>query len=448
MTRVFPALALAAACAMAQSRGGRAAKQAAPAAVPDKWPIQSLAVEGNQIFPAAQILAVAGLKIGQVAGAPEFDAARDRLTASGAFETVGYKFASAGAGKGYVATFQVAETTSIFPAQFEDLGEPDADIEKVLTSHDPLFSMAHLPTNQITLDRDAGWVEEYLATKGRHDKIAASVTAIGPDRFVILFRPARDLPAVAQISFEGNRIVPGSVLRTAVSTAGIGSAYTERNFRQILEAAVRPVYEERGRLHVTFPKIRAETETDVLGVHVYVTVDEGEVYNLGKVTIVAPTPIAADQLLAEGDFKTGDIDNSALIDAGLERIRKVVLRAGYLDVKVTSERRVDDAKKTADIDVHVDSGPQYLMGKLTVTGLDLEGEAALKRIWSLKDGAPFNPEYPDHFLDRVREDGIFDHLGNTKAETRIDAKTHVVAVTLVFSADPTDQSKPTRHKLR
>jgi outer membrane protein insertion porin family len=341
----------------------------------------------------------------------------------------------------------VAETTSIFPAQFEDLGEPDADIEKLLISHDPLFSLAHLPANQITLDRDAGWVEEYLAAKGRHDKIAAGVTGVGPDRFVILFRPARDLPAVAQVSFEGNRIVPGSVLRSAVSGAGIGSAYTERNFRQILEAAVRPVYEERGRLHVTFPKIRAETEKDVLGVHVYVTVDEGEVYNLGKVTIVGPTPIAADKLLAEGDFKTGDIDNSELIAAGLERIRKVVLRAGYLDVKVTSERRVDDAKKTADIDVRVDSGPQYLMGKVTLTGLDLEGEAAIKRIWSLKEGAPFNPEYPDHFLDRVREDGIFDHLGKTKAETKIDAKTHVVAVTLVFAADPTDQSKPTRRKL-
>jgi outer membrane protein assembly factor BamA len=144
---------------------------------------------------------------------------------------------------------------------------------------------------------------------------------------VILFRPARDLPAVAQVSFEGNRIVPGSVLRTAISSAGIGSAYTERNFRQILEAAVRPVYEERGRLHVTFPKIRAETEKDVVGVHIYVTVDEGEVYNLGKVTIVGVTPIGPDKLLAEGDFKTGDIDNSELIAAGLERIHKVVLRA-------------------------------------------------------------------------------------------------------------------------
>jgi len=115
---------------------------------------------------------------------------------------------------------------------------------------------------------------------------------------------------------------------------------------------------------------------------------------------------------------------------------------------VTSERRLDDAKKIADIDVRVDSGPQYLMGKLTITGLDLEGEAEIKRIWSLKEGSPFNPEYPDSFLKRVREDGIFDHLGKTDAETKIDAKTHVVAVTLSFSPDPTDSSKPTRRIIR
>lgn len=457
MRRVLTALALAAVCAMAQSRGGRAAKAAQPvaadpAAEPDKWPIQSLAVEGNQTFPTAAILAVAGLTVGQVAGKPDFDAARDRLTASGAFETVGYKFVPAGAGKGYAATFQVSETTSIFPVQFEDLGEPDVDIEKLLTSHDPLFSMAHLPANQATLDRDAHWVEEYLATKGKHDKIGASVTSVGPDRFVILFRPAVDLPAVAQVTFEGNRIVPGSVLRSAISGPGIGSAYTESGFRQILEAAVRPVYEERGRLHVTFPKIRAETEKDVRGVHVYVTVDEGEVYNLGKVAVIStaatPNPIAAERLLAEGDFKTGDIDNSELIAAGLERIRKKLLVAGYLDAEVSVDRRLDDAKKIADIDVRVDAGPQYLMGKLTVTGLDLEGEAAIRRFWTLKETTAFNPEYPDGFLKSVREDGIFDHLGKTKAETKIDAKTHVVAVTLIFSPDDADQSKPMRRKLR
>ena len=312
--------------------------------------------------------------------------------------------------------------------------------------------MVHLPANQTTLDRDARWLEEYLAArsandKGTHDKIAANVISTGPDRFVILFRPARDLPAVAQVSFEGNQIVPGSVLRSAVSGAGIGSAYTESNFRQILNASVRPVYEARGRLHVTFPKLRTETEKDIQGVHVFVTVDEGEVYNLGKVAIVTPTPLAADRLLAEGDFKTGDIDNAELIAAGLERIRKMVHHAGYLDVKVTSERRVDEAAKTADIDVHVDAGSQYLMGKLTITGLDLEGDAAIQHIWTLKEGKPFDPEYADVFLKGVREDRIFDHLGKTKAETKIDDKTHVIGVTLTFSPDDTDQGKPTRRKI-
>jgi outer membrane protein insertion porin family len=445
MTRLFVALAVAAACAWAQSRSGRGA--AAPAPVPDKWPIQSLAVDGNRIFPTAQILTVAGLKIGQLAGAPEFDAARERLTASGAFASVGYKFGPAETGAGYAAIFQVVETPSVFPAQFEELGAPDGEIETLLTTRDPLFSMAHLPASEVTLNRDAHWVEEYLAAKGLHEKIAASVTPIGPDRFVILFRPARDLPAVAQISFEGNKIVPGSVLRSAVSAAGIGSPYTERDFRKILEGSIRPVYEARGRLHVTFPKIRAETEKDVQGVHVFVTVDEGDVYSLGKITIVPPTPLPADRLLAEGDFKTGDIDNSDLVAAGVERMRNTIHHDGYLEVKVTAERRVDEAKKIADIDIHIDAGPRYLMGKLTITGLDLEGEAAIQHIWTLKEGNPFNPEYPDLFLNRLRADGIFDHLGKTKAETKIDDKAHAAAVTLTFSPEDNDPAKPTRHKV-
>src|ERR1700730_9658879 len=67
-------------------------KDAAPAPAPTKWPIESLRVEGNRNYTADQVLAVARLKVGEVAGKPAFDAARDRLVASGAFETVGYRF--------------------------------------------------------------------------------------------------------------------------------------------------------------------------------------------------------------------------------------------------------------------------------------------------------------------------------------------------------------------
>src|SRR5688500_8024289 len=65
---------------------------AKPASAPTKWPIESLSVEGNRSFTREQVLAIAGLKPGQVAGRSDFDAARDRLVASGAFETVSCKF--------------------------------------------------------------------------------------------------------------------------------------------------------------------------------------------------------------------------------------------------------------------------------------------------------------------------------------------------------------------
>src|ERR1700757_2152316 len=60
----------------------------ASSAAPQRWPIASIAVEGNRMYTTAQVLAVAGLKVGQTAGKSDFEAARDRLVACGAFENV------------------------------------------------------------------------------------------------------------------------------------------------------------------------------------------------------------------------------------------------------------------------------------------------------------------------------------------------------------------------
>jgi hypothetical protein len=42
-------------------------------------------------------------------------------------------------------------------------------------------------------------------------------------------------------------------------------------------------------------------------------------------------------------------------------------------------------------------------------------------------------EYPDHFLTRVKDGGVFDDLKNTRAETKINAANHTVDVTLYFN---------------
>ncbi len=416
-------------------------ESAAPAAAPTKWPIQELVVEGNQVFTRDQVLAVAGLKVGQMAGKPEFEAARDRLVASGAFETVGYRFEPGPDKLGFVATFQVSEVQPTYPVQFEDLGVPAKDVEAALAAQDPLFSAAHLPATKRVLDRSVDRVQEYLATRGITDKMAAKVTAVASERFVIVIRPARGLPSVAEVSFMGDQVVPQNVLRQAIHGVAIGTPYTEAGFREILNTCIRPVYDQRGRVRVAFPEVRAEPVHDVDGVHVFVKVDEGDVYELGKVEIAGPSPLDPAVLLKAGDFKTGDVANFDRVNDGLDRIRVAVRRAGYLQVKVTSERRIDDGKKAVDVLVHIAPGAEYTMGKLTLAGLDLNGEAEINRIWTLKEGKVFNPDYPDHFLQVVREQGLFDNLGKTRADQKVNDAAHTVDVTLTFGGAAAGRGK-------
>src|ERR1017187_4031452 len=216
-----------------------AKKGATAEAAPSKGPVETLTVEGNHNCTREQVLGVAGLKVGQMAGKAEFEAARDRLTATGMFETVGYKFEAGTNKKGFVASFQVTEVEPAYAVRFEELGVPDGEIEGALRAKDSLYSPAKLPATKLVIDRYTNWIQGFLAGKGLTQKIEGKVTALGGEQFAIVFRPARNLPAVAQVTFQGNQVVTQGVLREAVHGMAIGSPYSESGFTELLNKRVR-----------------------------------------------------------------------------------------------------------------------------------------------------------------------------------------------------------------
>ena len=436
---------LSAACGFGQGKAPQTKKAASPQhSAVVRWPIQSMVVEGNRIYSAQQILAVAGLKIGQMAGRPEFEAARDRLVATGAFETVGYKFTPAEGEKSYVATFQVTEVEQAYPVRFDGLHVSELDLIAALKAKDPLFSLEKMAATQPVLERYAKWIQEFMAAKGQPEKIVGSVVAASPGDYAIEFRIDRPLPVVALVNFRGQHVITETALHEAINYAAVGTPYTEDRFRDILNASIRPLYEARGHVRVAFPELHTEPTTDVKGVRVVVTVEEGESYTLGRIDVGGSTPVRPETLLKEADLKTGDVADYDKVNRGIEAVRKVVRRGGYLDAKVIVNHKIDDGKKAVDVTYYVDAGPQYTMGKLRITGLDLEGEAEIKRIWTLAEGKPFNPEYPDYFLNWIQKEGMFDHLAKTKANVQVDEKRRIADVTLVFSGGPTPQQHPGR----
>ena len=407
-----------------------------PAAQPaqQKFLIDSILIEGNRILSTGTIKAALGLKGGEKGDAEVFDAARDRLLATGYFETVGYLYQPSQSG-GYEVTFEVQEVSPVYPIRVEALPATTAEVTAFLKSKDPLFG-GQMPGTKEALSRTSAEIEQYLATKNYTGKVTGKVAATAPEQFEIEFMPERGVPAVAKVEFENTKVISATELHNKFAEVAFGQPYTETEFRALLDSQIRPLYDGKGYLHVTFPKITTERSSLVDGIDVTVTVDEGAEYKLARVAVAGSGASDSARILKAAKIPQMTIADFDQIKQAAVRVKDAMRHQGYLDAMVTTDRKLDDVKKTAEFFLVVDPGPQYKFGKLIVSGLDLNGEDAIRKMWTVKSGDPYPGEYPDYFLAQVKDEGLFDNLGETKAVPKIDPNTHVVDVTLDFKGAP------------
>jgi outer membrane protein insertion porin family len=394
------------------------------------YPLSNLTVRGNKRFTPAEIAGAAGLKIGQTVNKDIFDAARARLLGSGAFESVGYEFKPNAAKTGYDATFDVAEVALLYAYRFEDLPAPEAALRSALATQSVLLHEL-LPATRDLLDRYQTVLANVLGSK---ITVEGKLNYELPGEPTILFRPAGDRLHISEVHFTGNESVPAAQLLNTFADVAIGTEFTEPAVRRLLDASIRPLYEARGKVRVAFPKIVTDPskQPDVLGVSLTVAVEEGPLYKLGAVRFTGAAARQAKELEDLVKWRKDETINFDEIKTGLSRVVKRFKTTGYLHAAARADRTVDDKEHTVDLAVNVDAGPEFKYGALEIRGLDVISEPAIRKMWGAKEGKPFDAEYPDAFLKDVHDQGLFDNLGDTSAQTKVNEDRKTVDVTLIF----------------
>jgi len=256
----------------------------------------------------------------------------------------------------------------------------------------------------------------------------------------IVFRPSGVRPRISEVHFTGNESVPATELLNKFADVAIGTEFSDDVVRRLLDASVRPLYEARGRVRVAFPKIIAEPskQPEVAGVSVTVAVEEGPLYKLGEVRFTGAATKQAKELEDLVKWRKDDTINFDEIKTGLDRIVKRYKSTGYLHAVARSDRTVNDKDNIVDLAVNVEAGPVFTFGKLEIRGLDVISEPAIRKMWGAKEGKPFDAGYPESFLKDVKDQGIFDNLGETSSQVKVneDAKTVDVALTFQGSKPP------------
>jgi outer membrane protein insertion porin family len=411
---------------------------------PSPGTLHSISVKGNRLYSSAAIIKDSGLKIGQRVTGPIIEQARAKLQSTELFNNVADEFRFSGDPPSYDLTFEVAENDQVFPMRFERLGVSTDAVQQYLQNHLELYA-DRIPGTQGVLKRYTAAVQDFVGQTNPSMEVRARVSNDDPKQLAILFAPATPPPTISQVIVSGNQAVDTGTILRAVNQVAVGVPLSDTRLKLILDGAIKPLYAAKGYADVTFPKVETEPSKANRGVVVKVEINDGPVFKFGSIHFHG-NGMDEEEIRSNIPFKPGQAFNGQQIDNFRLDLVHRMKRRGLLDASVASEIQPDASKRTVDITYNISPGGVYNFQTLDIQGLDINTQPVIARLWGEKPGKPFNPDYPDFFLQRVQEQGLFDNLADTRADYTADPASHSVTVHLYFKGGKSKQEKAKERK--
>ena len=257
----------------------------------------------------------------------------------------------------------------------------------------------------------------------------------------VLIVVVEERPAISDIRFSGNKDIPKDQLQEALQQVGIAKGRVfNRSVLERLERELRAQYFARGKYNV---QIDVQVESLPRNrVDIDITISEGQVAKIRKVTIVGNEDFDEEDLLDEFDsglpswwaiFSSRDEYSKQKLGGDLERLRTGYLDEGYAKFDIESTQvTITPDKRDIYITVNVDEGAQYKVRSVKLAGNLLVPESELMELVSIKPGDIFaRTEVTSsitRITDRFGEDGYA--FANVNAIPELDEETKEVDLTL------------------
>ena len=227
-------------------------------------------------------------------------------------------------------------------------------------------------------------------------------------------------------SFEGGRYDKGQVHLDKVA---IEKYYREKAFRSVkVDYAVETVSSHRQ--NIGGKEVEVDDE-----VRVIYTLDEGSPVGVRKVTFVGNKAFNDVALLAVMStkhrrlFRAGDLKDED-IETDKKRLESYYLKHGYMDVAIDAvDINISDEtyfnwfrkrKRLAEVVIHINEGPQYYTGNLTITGNSAIPKDEIESVMKVKPGSV----YSDLILqeDEQRITDLYGERGRVFSRVEYDRK--------------------------
>ena len=397
-----------------------------------------LKVTGSQRYTEKEILPASGLVLGQNVVEADFKETARRLGDTGLFSDIAYSFSYSAAGTKLELQLTDIEESKLVPAHFENfVWFTDAQLLTEIQKRVPLFK-PRMPVSGTMPDN----VEQALQAVIDEKQIPARVDYLreapekGGSLIAIAYRVEALEIRIRNVEFPGATPDQLPALHTAAHKL-TGAAYMRSPLAQVASIEFMPVCLQRGYLKASFADSEARVITQSEGeveVDAILPLTPGKVYSTSTVEWKGNTVVAAADLQPLIHLTAGQPADAIRLTSDLEQAAKLYHTKGYMTARITPKPLLDDDHSTVRYELNVQEGDQFKMGEFEVIGLDSQAKAHLQAAWKLREGDPYDSEYPKRFLNetsRLIPAGIPWQIGIHEA---VNEKDKTVDVTIRFAA--------------
>ncbi len=368
--------------------------------------VQSVKIEGNQRIEAGTIRSYMLVQPGDPFDPERIDRSLKSLFATGLFKDVMINR------DGNSLVVKVIENPIVNQIAFEGNKKlTDANLRAELQ----LRSRAVFTPQLAAADRQR--LLDLYAKKGRYGAtVEPKIIRLDQNRVNVVFEINEgETTLVSRIAFVGNRAYSESRLREVINSREqafyrIFSTSDEYDPEKINfdKELLRRFYLKNGYADFEVKDVVAELSPDRRSFFVTFTINEGERYNIGKVSVDSKLPkLPSAELRPLVPIEAGDTYDGDVVEKTTEQLTDAIQNRGFAFVEVTPQIARNKAKKTVDLVFEIGQGPRVYVERIDITGNTRTKDKVIRREFRIAEGDPFNAAAVRRSRQRLQDLGYF-----------------------------------------
>ena len=351
--------------------------------------VSRIDVNGTQRMDAESVRILSDVQVGDNVGSETANQIAKRLQESGYFSSVSVRMS------GNVLKIDVTEAPTVNMVTIEGNDEIDTeDLKKELR----LKARSAYDESVIGAD-----VQRMLTIYQRNGffgtKIEPKKIDLGDNRVNVVYEITEGHPTyITDIDFQGNkkfsdRTLRGEILSREHAWWRFMTQFDVFDEDRIMydQQMLRQFYMRNGYVDVEITDADGEFTPDRQYYSVVFTIDEGEKYDFGKITIDNPFPdVPDDELYDVIAFDAGDVYNIDLVDETISNLRGAVADHGYAFINVEPIPTKNDDNRTIDMNFKIEKTNRIYLNNINILGNVRTFDSVIEQLIPMRSGDPFS----------------------------------------------------------